>query len=87
MSQPSQVMTFIASPQEDFAWSTGQPLRGLNIKWKDDTVLLIVKTWDKRGNPIIAFIECDTLIQCYEYLYEYLHKFNVPLKWKPDQYA
>jgi len=83
----SRVDGFIAAPAKEWAYHTKQPLRGITIKWKGETVLLTVKTYNRRKEPIVAFIECSTHHECWEYLYEYMHKFNVPIRWMPDKYA
>lgn len=83
----SQVDGFIMEPNKIFAYNVGVSIRGITFKWKDDSVLMIVKTYDKKNKPIIAFIECYTYYDCWEYLYSYLTKRDVPLKWREDRYA
>jgi len=74
-------------PNKIFLLEVGQPLRGITFKWKETTVLMVVKTYSKQKKPIVGFIECDTYYACWEYLYEYLTKMRVPLKWREDQWG
>lgn len=83
----SSLEGFLLDMNKEFTWYFGQALRGFNVTYKEDSVLLVVKTRDKRGKPIVAFIECATLEVCVEVLYDYCKTTRNHIKWYPDRYA
>lgn len=60
---------------------------GFNVKYKKNSVLLMVKAWNRGGQPIIAYIEAPTVSDCFYYLYKACTTTGAPMPFRPDRYG
>jgi len=72
--------------EEQFAWATGAPLRGLNCYQTEGGWLLVVKTLSQQRGALVAFYGGATLAQCASQLHYDLYH-NPGITWKQDKYA
>lgn len=76
----------MAQLQQQFAWATGAPLRGMNAYATDGGWLLVVKTFSQQRGALVAFYGGESLATCAEQLtYDLYH--NPGITWKQDKYA
>ena len=71
---------------KEFAYATKQPLRGYSITYKEEEVLLVIKSWSKTGRPVVAFIAAPSEEDCWFYFYQWLTKTGISLKWREDKF-
>lgn len=86
MDMDAGLERFLNEPHKEMAYATGYGLRGFNVTYKADTVLLVVKVVDRDKGGLVAFIEAEDMIDCFWYLYQSLTKTNAPLKYHVDKY-
>lgn len=70
-----------------FAYGTTMTLTGVNIKYRGDDCMMIVKARTQGGDDMVAFITAPTDMDCWRYLAAHLTVRNAPLKFRPDRYA
>lgn len=72
--------------EEQFAWATNAPLRGINAYRTEGGWLLVVKTASVQRGALVCFYGGETLAACAEQLhYDLFH--NPGMTWKADRYA
>lgn len=72
--------------EEQFAWATGAPLRGVNCYQTDGGWLLVLKTFSTQRGALVAFYGGAKLADCVEQMhYDLFH--NPGITWKTDKYA
>lgn len=87
MARDEQILRVMKDPYEEIAYSEGAVLRGISLKWKVDTVLMIVKITKRMDGDLVAFIETSTVTGCWDYLATYLYTKGTPLKWRKDSFG
>lgn len=76
----------MAQLEEQFAWATNAPLRGLNAYKTEGGWLLVVKTSSLQRGALVSFYGGESLASCAEQLvYDLYH--NPGITWKSDKYA
>lgn len=78
---------FLRDPEQEFVFYTGCILEGMNFRFKEQSCLMIVKRQNTGQRYEVAFIECETMEQCIEYLLEHLTTKSAPLNWRVDKWA
>lgn len=73
--------------EKTVVYGFGYTLAGFNVAYFDIDVRLMIKVWDDRGKPLVAFIQCPTLLDCFEYLELAIKSNAAPLKFRPDKYG
>ena len=73
-------------PGKYLAVKEGWVLRGMTFTLVGEQWRLVVKIYDARRNPLVAFIVQPTIFTCWEYLYLHLTTTSAPLRWKTDKY-
>lgn len=87
MLNKGELNKVLQDPFEELAYNHGYRLRGINFKVKEETWLMVVKAVGRLDGNVVAFIEAETHIGCWEYFATYLYRRGVPLKWRPDKWA
>lgn len=81
-----KVGMLVANPREEVSYGLGYTLDGINIRYKDTTVLMVVKARGQVGGKKVAFIECATAWDCWEYLAAACYSTSVVLQWRDDKW-
>lgn len=84
---PAELSKFLNSMPEEIAYHHGIVLVGFSVKDKGTGWLLVVRVNKRLDGRMVAFIECSTLIGCFDYLATWCYRNNVPLKWAPDRFS
>jgi hypothetical protein len=74
------------NPREEVAFGTGYLLRGITLKFKETTVLMMVKVTGTFHDNRIAFIECATAYDCWCFLASACYTTSVKLDWRQDKW-
>lgn len=82
-----EAFRFLLDVEKRFAYGTTYELRGLNLRKKEATWLLIVKAYNRSKDPVVAFIEAETLYGCLNYLDLHCTTTRAPLSFKPDKWG
>ena len=72
--------------EQEFAWATTAPLKGLNLYQTDGGWLLVVKTLSTQRGALVAFYGGASPGDCASNLAYDLHH-NPGITWKQDKYA
>lgn len=80
------IFKLMANPKEEIVWGLGYVVTGINIKYKESTVLLMVKAHGQLGHKKIVFIEAATVWDCWAYLAAACYTTGVMLTWRDDQW-
>lgn len=78
---------FLLNLSEELSYHLGFTLRGFSVKYKEESCLLVVKVTSRLGGAQVAFIEAESLVGCFNYLYQHCTKTNAPLKFRPDKWG
>jgi len=81
------LLKLITNPYEEIAYHEGAVLRGVNFKWKERSVLMVVKITKRLDGDKVAFIEADSVLGCWEQLAAALYTTKFQLTWRADRYA
>mgnify|MGYP001825031712 CR=1 FL=1 len=73
--------------QQELAYFEGLTLVGINFRFRDDDVLLVVKA--RRGEEaLVCFTSAVTAIDALDLFYGHIHSRSYPqVSWKADKYA
>lgn len=82
-----RAMKLLADPFEELAYHEGAVLRGINFKWKTDSVLMVVKVTKRLDGDLVAFIEGKEFSDCWEMLAASIYTTKFKLTWRKDKYA
>ena len=87
MEWTREFLRFVREPADEVAYQDGRILRGYSMKVKENSYLLVVKVTGRLDGHLVAFIESETHIGCFEYWYKSLTTSSAPLRYSRDRYA
>lgn len=68
-------------------YETGYMLKGINIKVKEHSWLMVVRVEGKNGRSLVTFIESNSLAHCIDLLVTALRSNSIRLKWHRDKWG
>lgn len=86
MSEKLSLAIWLDTFKEINAWQDRSTLTGLNFKFRQASVLLVVTRTSKKQIKEVAFIESTDCKECLRYLWLHYNTTSAPLNWKVSTY-